>query len=255
MKRGQKLNALLRDWAAETQPDEETKKRLRKEVCESLRCTRIPRTMFSEGRVRTSQGNLTALRWAPAAAAIVLVAGLALFFAQTPPPSRSESNDQGLGAPADESLPLFEEVSRLFENRLHWAVETGSGLHLNIDQLRTKGGGCGTALLVETVVLTEGAAGAWRQIWKARALTCPDELIEAPTNGNARSKMLQWTHRLPDGNLAVETELSLSESSFSGSFDGILVPGEAKAVATLRQDGRVYRVQQRVRPFPAKEEA
>lgn len=255
MKRRQKIDTLLRDWAAENQPDEETRERLRRQVCESLRGERIPRTISTAGRVRTSQRHTAALRWTMAAATVVLVAGMALFFARPTMLSRSACKREKVSAPADESLAYFEEVARLFKDHLRWAVETGSGLHLNVegDPVQSAGG-CAPPLLVETVVLTESAgSGVWRQVWKARTLTCPEELVETPANGTATSKMLLWAHRLPDGNLAVDTEISLSQSSFSGSFNGVLVPGKTQDVATLRKDGRIYRVQQRVLAFPAKE--
>lgn len=257
MKRTDKLDKVLREWAAEAAPDPTARHRLQARIREGLRETAVPRAVREGASPRTSQGALTAWRLATTTAVVAVVAGLALFLAGPPAP-RQAGPCVGVGQEgmAGDSLVLFEEVSRLFEDQLRWAVETGSGLHLNMDADALGEGGGGAPWLVDIVVLREDeASGAWHPLWQARALTGAEEWVHCAANGDSSSQLLLWIHRLPDGNMAVETTLALSRSKLSGTFGGVLVPGEAKAVATFRRDGRLYRVRQRVRPFQPRKEA
>lgn len=252
MKHEQKLDELLRDWAAKTQPDEAERENLRAKVCQRLREIRVPRSRKMSTPLRGSQACPQRARWAAACAVLLLLAGLTLpqLFRHTPEITAEKAIPE-----TPESLVLFEEVSRLFGDQLRWAVETESGLHLNIDEDHARGtSDCGTPLVVETVVLSEDdAAGTWHRLWKARTLTCAEYLVQSPVNGQEQGQLLLWALRLPNGHVVVETALSLSDSELSDSFGDVLAPGETKNVATIRREGRVYRVQQRVRAFQPQE--
>ena len=144
---------------------------------------------------------------------------------------------------------LFGEMQRLFPERLRWVAESADAVALGVD------GGAGAAdersrpLLVRVVVVARnrGEEG-WRPVWRRDVLLHADQFVEVSPTPGAPDRVLLWTHVLPDGAIAVETDLRLTEPvRMELSHASAAAAGQAAGSSAFEREEVEYRVVQAAR--------
>ena len=103
-------------------------------------------------------------------------------------------------------------------------------------------------MAVRVVVLSRKPGdSAWKPLWGADLLTHDEQLVELPSGKTGGADLRLWTHRLPDGAIAVDGDLALSgKSPVRSSFRGIQQPAVPQRVFSLETDEAEYQVYQTV---------
>lgn len=231
-----RLDRLLRDWAARRLPDETGLAELGDRIL-----GRWAEESCGPG-VECNGGHAPALRhrivWVASAGALVaaLVAAIGLvgrFLAPGPAPvpegqisreiavSRNGIAEFGPSRRA-EMATVFLATERLFGRHLAWVAEMGSEvrLGLNVD--------CGPSadrpLVAIRVWVARRAAvnSSWSQVWSVDLVGRSDEFIHIPLD--AAGDLHLWAFVLPDGMVAVDTDLAVKGAAAAGGVAANVCP-------------------------------
>jgi hypothetical protein len=137
-------------------------------------------------------------------------------------------------------------MDRLFSERLAWVAETNQDVSLGLDETSSTGG---PRVAVRVVVLKRMAdAKTWQPIWIGDVVSRPEELVQLSTSDTSRLSL--WTHLLPDGALAVDTELGIEDSGTVWSSSSVQQSQVPQQVLFARAQGGEFQVWQTVALFP-----
>lgn len=144
---------------------------------------------------------------------------------------------------------LFQELERLFPDRLRWVAESDGKVGLGVDGI-PPGGARESPPVILRLVLTSrepGRAG-WRAEWMTDVLVRGEDRIEVPLTPAPGSTLALWVYPLPDGAIAADTALSLhSPVRISTDVSTVMVQGTPVELAFVRAGNREYRVLQMAR--------
>ena len=135
---------------------------------------------------------------------------------------------------------LLAEMKDLFGDRLNWLAETDSRINVGLSERHyseksTRLTGDAAQLVVRLVVEKRTSRNSnWQSAWSVDVMSQSEEVIELdPEDGNGMALTL-WAYALPDGMVAVDSELSLAETDPSTSFDASL---KRVTFSHIQQDG------------------
>lgn len=231
-----RLEALLRHWAARRLPDETELAELGDRIL-----SRWAEESCGPG-VQRNGGHASVLRhrivWVASAAALVtvLVAVIGLigrFMVPGPAPVAEEQvsretavwrNEIAEFGPSRraEMATVFLATERLFGGHLAWVAETGREVRLGLHE---EGGPSADRPLVAIrvwVARRAAASSPWSQVWSVDLVGRSDEFIHIPLD--AAGELHLWAFVLPDGMVAVDTDLAVKGAPGAGGVAANLCP-------------------------------
>lgn len=146
---------------------------------------------------------------------------------------------------------LLAEMEQMFDQRVVWLAETGDRIEFGLDRSqssRTTGPDDDARLAVRVVVERRLPGNAdWQLAWAMDVVSRSEELVNVvPREANGNELRL-WAYRLPDGMIAVDSELQLAGTdAFHARTSGLHQNAEPVKVATAHSNGTEYRVFQTV---------
>lgn len=149
--------------------------------------------------------------------------------------------------PSDHLETLLSEMDHLFPERLAWVAETNREVLLGLDESMAARG---PRVAVRVVVLKRSAdAKTWQLIWTGDVVSRPEELVQL-TSSDDTSRLSLWTHVLPDGAVAVDTELGIVGNNSLWSSSSVQQSQVPQQVLTARSQGNEFQVWQTAAVFP-----
>ncbi len=144
---------------------------------------------------------------------------------------------------------LFREMQRLFPERLRWVAESADAVALGVDGGADAVDERSRPLLVRVVVVARNRGEErWRPVWRRDVLLHADQFVEVNPTAGAPDRVLLWTHVLPDGAIAVETGLRLTEPvRVELSHASAAAAGQATGSSAFEREEVEYRVVQAAR--------
>jgi hypothetical protein len=258
------LNELLRQWAERRVAEGAEAERLRGRVAASVEEAAfldLPPVLAG----RRAAGLWGRLAWFAmgAAAAIVAVCVFQTRNQEGRPMAGRQEPVENLSAlvqfPSSqlaEKGKLLAGVEELFGGRLAWLAEDGGkgqtvqlGLLPEGEVLR----GAKPVVVRVVVLARQGGSLDWKPVWRADLVTHEEQLVEVPqdTPGGARLRM--WTQPLPDGLIAVDSELAFDgQLPVRSRFSGIQRGGVPQRVFSAQTGDVEYEVYQTVAPLRPK---
>ena len=157
---------------------------------------------------------------------------------------------------------LLSEMQELFGHQLSWLAETNSRVEVGLNERSVsdedRAASATTVPLAVRVVVEkrDSSSSGWQLAWAVDVMSRSEELVEiAPQSGDGASILL-WAYALPDGLIAVDSELSLpGVTAPQASSDSAIIRATLSNVQQDRQpseslvtdsDGIEYRVFQTV---------
>jgi len=250
-----KLDNLLKTWAANHAPDEAHLDRLAAAVVEE-RSRRPATPVCRDGTPLPRMSTRGKLIYAGlgAATALVILVAVSLFF-----PPRIDSGNTMATATVPAISPsevaararLFSEVSQVFGENLRWMADTGTTVRLGVDSDFVARDVDATRLLIRVVVVQrDNGASQWHTLMETDVLTYDQEWIDAVPDPESDDRLSLWGDILPDGNVAVESSLRLSTPiRIHVDVTNVFTPGEPVEVFSLEHDDVQYRVFEAVTPL------
>lgn len=117
-----------------------------------------------------------------------------------------------------EQMIVFSEMKGVFGNQFNWLAETDSRIEVGLrdepstnDQSLTPGDILEIAVRV-VVEERSSSRDQWRRTWSADVISQNEEVVELAAKDDDRSTMTMWAYVLPDGMVAIDSELSFSEN-------------------------------------------
>jgi hypothetical protein len=261
-----KLDKLLRQWAAAHATSEEHAQKLADRIVDELTgddsVAVVPAT---DERVPVPRRQKLAYAAVGIAATLLIAATVSLLSRGPSVPNEVvPHNDGALLALAsvepselDDSARLFDEMEMLFADDLRWIADTDSEVHLEIRPVSSRPTTGATPLLVRVVVVQRksGETG-WRKLLETDVLARSQELVETAAGPSADNQLLLWAYLLPDGKVAVDSSIRLT-TPIRASVDvsNILSPGKPANVFSLKTEDAEYHILQMVTPLPKQEDA
>jgi hypothetical protein len=116
-------------------------------------------------------------------------------------------------------------------------------------------GGGGVAVRIVVLARRDGEA-AWRSVWQSDVLARDEQVVDVAAGPEGTGRLRLWTHPLPDGAIAVDGELALTDAPLAlrASYGGVQRPGEPRRVTSHRADGVEWQVIQTVVPLASARE-
>lgn len=233
----QRLDDLLRRWAVDRAPSEERLAQLHEATIAELASARFV-DLADTAPLRTTPWRLYGAVAALAAAVLVSLvlprarhAGI-----DDHAPLHARQADRLLNAPPDKTplhaklddvpaaarlddkqlarkAKLLNVLQETFPNDLLWVSETEGEIQIGLRSTTTPPAAANNRsedLAVRIVVAARrNDQPAWTTLCQADVLTEPEELVEVPLDANGDGWLAVWVCLLPDGLMAVDTDLSL----------------------------------------------
>ncbi len=157
---------------------------------------------------------------------------------------------------------VLAEMKNLFGDQLNWLAETDSDFEVGLgeDPMTSE-----TPLPMDEameiavrVVVEErtSSEGAWQRTWAVDVISHHEEVVELAAKNDDRTTMTMWAFVLPDGMVAIESELELSESNlsttstdaspFRATFSNVQKDRQPSEASLIGANGVEYRVFQTV---------
>ncbi len=146
---------------------------------------------------------------------------------------------------------VLQEMKRLFDRQFLWLAENGNQLELGLAETDAGRSGVtdgGDHLAIRIVVQRRQPGSTdWKQAWTMDLVSRSEETVSVlPKDGNGTELQL-WAYRLPDGAIAVETDLRLSGANdLHAQCSGVQQNGRPVNVSSVRSEDTEYRVFQTI---------
>jgi hypothetical protein len=252
------LGDLLRHWAERHSREGSQTAALRERVTAALRDTTFL-DLPAVPAARDKPGPWSRLWWfaAGAAAAMLLVWGLPWTHRT---PATTVAREERAETPPLVRLPqtqliaktrLLAAAEELFDGRLAWMAEDGRDVQLGLTDVATSSPNA-DPILVRMVVLVRKPGGKdWNPVWETDLVTRDEQLVELVPRESQRSRLRLWAYTLPDGRIAVDSDLALAGAlPIHSASSGVQQGGVPREVFSLRNDDAEYRVYQTVAVLP-----
>lgn len=156
---------------------------------------------------------------------------------------------------------LLSVLRETFPDDLLWVSETEGEIHIGLRSSSTSlaaGERPPAELAIRIVVAARrNNQPTWKMLCSADVVTEPQELVEVPLDSNGGGHLMVWTCLLPDGLVAVDSDISLPAASLKAarglhaSASMVQREGEPCGAESRAADGWEYRVFQTVGRLPA----
>lgn len=253
------LDDLLQRWAAASEPSDEHLAALRRRVGSALPSpvpAEIPVAVRSEGSAGRGWPALLGASVALAACVILLVFAppawrLGRVDTIERPGGGSVLPPPAWAVPAATELAarstLFDTISSDFPGQLDWIAETDDDIRLGLSPRPLEDRDRDAPVVVRLLIARrETLNDKWRPVWQLDVVTRPGELVHLPL---PQGDVALWIHMLPDGLIAVESEVAVRDLIRSDSAaTSIQRPGVPVAVDLRGREGDEYRLYQTVSP-------
>lgn len=270
------LDELLGRWAASREPSEERVAQLHHATLAELKSSRFVDLAEAAPRRVTrwrTYGTVVAMAAAALFAFLLpylrqagvdekIVPARPADVAQAPPDEtqHSDSDDVPAAARLDErqlarKAKLLRVLQETFPNDLLWVSETEGEIHIGLrsDSEQSLAVDQPAAELAVRIVVTarQKDQPQWKTLCSADVVIEPQELVEVPLETKGGGKLAVWTCVLPDGMVAVDTDISLPgirglhASASTVQREGVPCRADSSAA-----DGWEYRVFQTVGRLP-----
>jgi hypothetical protein len=244
-----RLDNLIQQWAKRSEPSDEHLAMLKRRIAGKL-----PFVQVGEGTAQSSTpsnhvlSRLAYVTLGAAAAAVVLLSM----------PRGKDGNEDRSAASAASAMAgiserriemgerLFEEMNRLFNGNLRWVAESNGDIGMGVETVESP---CDAvpALVRVTVLARRGNSAVWSTAWQSDVVLRGQDLVEVAPNADTANKLALWVFPLEDGNIAVDTSLSLNLSArLATQVSTVIAPGETTELATVHGGGTEFRVFQTV---------
>ncbi|MGZ0165361.1 MAG: hypothetical protein ACKVII_15665 [Planctomycetales bacterium] len=126
-----------------------------------------------------------------------------------------------------ERMIVLSEMKGLFGKQLNWLAETDSRFEVGLRDGSSAGDGSlssGDALEIAVRVIVEERSSSrdeWRRAWSVDVISQSEEVVELAAKDDDQSTMTMWAYVLPDGMVAIDSELSFSENSKSDTTEKV----------------------------------
>jgi hypothetical protein len=248
------LDDLLRHWAGRQSFDGLSSQRLQARVTASLRG--CPFLDLPSAAANCGAGTWSRLRWfAAGAAAAMLLAWLLSFAHRTPAPlvAREETGEllpPVVGLPKAQLIAkarLLAAAEELFNGRLAWMAEEGRDVQLGLTDAATLSQAAPPIVFRLVILARKSDTKNWRPIWQADLVTRDEQLVELTPGKSDKSQLRLWAYALPDGQIAVDSDLLFTGAiPIHSASSGVQQGGVPRQVFSLQNDDGEYRVFQTV---------
>jgi hypothetical protein len=88
-------------------------------------------------------------------------------------------------------------------------------------------------------------------VWQSDVIARDEEVVDVAAGSAGTGRLRLWTHALPDGAIAIDGDLSLSDATLPlrASYGGVQRPGEPRRVTGARERGIEWQVIQTAVPL------
>jgi hypothetical protein len=247
------LDSLLRQWHGQNMPAEPELERLRDRIVKS-----VGEAGFLDVPSEPPPRALRALRamlWFSMGAAAAIAMMLCFRPGNQPQQPETAHQDQPEALPSAVQLSesVLAEKARLlagmeetFNGQLAWVAEHGGHVEVGLAPETTTHSGDAKPLAVRVVVLARKTGeAAWKPIWQADAIAHNDEIVDLAAKGLRGGNLRLWMHPLPDGAIAVDSDLAVSGTvPVRSTFSGVQQGGVPQRVFALQNEDWEYQVYQ-----------
>lgn len=266
----EKLNGLLQTWSDANTADETRLESLHQRIIssmgdvspmdESSRASRQGMRTSDIGR-RVAWEKLSMIAMS-AAAVLLLVLVVASLFRQneTTPQSAKRVEQRGLveGMPhklawiSEEQMAdkraLLDELSRVFDNRLTWVAEVGDQVRLGPVNEDQQADAATRPLAIRVVLIRKTERDpVGTSLWEIDLLTHNEQVVRVKPSDRSMPDLSLWAFVLPDGNVAIDTDLSLPQvEEIRPKTSTVQTPGKPNVVYTHKDDQGEYVMYQMV---------
>lgn len=217
-----KLDSLLRDWAADANPDTDQLSLLQESIlnewdAENRKVTPAPERSESVRSPRSVLALGVAFGALATALVVLLLSGVVTDhdpeFADNssdqPPPKFAWLSDAQL---ADKKI-LRDEMLEMFDRKFGWIAETGDNLEIGLDGRQNTDG---TPTVAVRVIVEQRTVhqDEWKTVWAIDVVTLSEERIDITPKSFDVTGFRLWAYALPDGMVSVDTELDKQGSPF-----------------------------------------
>jgi hypothetical protein len=114
---------------------------------------------------------------------------------------------------------VLSEMKDVFGDQLNWLAETESRFEVGLSDGRLSNGSSHSrsdALEIAVRVVVEERSSpdnAWQRTWAADVISKNEEVVEFAAKNDDRTTMTMWAYVLPDGMVAIDSELDFSGGS------------------------------------------
>jgi len=252
--KGSKLDSLLHDWAVRHAGDPARRETLVERVRQQLARQPMPAGDDLAPARRKGLPGRGIHAVCTLAAGLLVAVGLFIaprFWRSSVVPDSTAEIALLSASEIRSSSELFRRMEEVFPDNLRWIAETNGEVSLGLGRIPRAGPSGAAPLLVRTVVLErKRGESSWNRVFAADVLSRNEELVEVSPGQKPAGRLLLWAYRLPDGNVAVDAKLRLTESpGTSVDLTSVLAPGRATQVLTTRTAEGEFRVLQAASPL------
>jgi hypothetical protein len=253
------LNNLLRQWHERNTSAEAELERLHRRISRSIENAR-----FLDLPSEPPQRSLRAIRagwWFAlgSAATVLLMLGLRPSSQSPQPVTALHEPSQALPPEVQFPASQLAEKARLlagmeeaFNGRLAWVAEHGRQVELGLLPDTARLPRDARSLAVRLIVLArQGKDSAWRPIWQADAIARDEEIVDLTAESVGDGSLRVWMHPLPDGAIAVDTDLAVNGLlPVRSSFSGVQHSGTPQRVFSSQSEDAEFQIYQIVAALP-----
>ena len=141
---------------------------------------------------------------------------------------------------------LLSEMDAMFDGQLAWLAESGDRVEFGLsDEGRASTANSNQHLAVRVVVQRrQSDRDDWQVAWALDVVSRSEEFVRVPPRDASGGELKLWTYRLPNGLIAVDSELEMS--GLQATTSGLQEEGRPVQVFTSDDNGTEYRVFQTV---------
>jgi hypothetical protein len=148
------------------------------------------------------------------------------------------------------AVTLLSELNLLFDQRLEWVAETDGQVRMNVAERDADPIGRSALVVRIAVVRRDSASSVSQVIWCAQLVAGDQHLVrfdDAPTGARAGAHLSLWAYALPDGRIAVDSDLALAGPvQVQAESTGLQIDGVPVKVHTMRRGRDQFEVYQTV---------
>lgn len=243
------LDELLTGWAERKTPPVDQLEGIQRAITNEVARERILAT--EEGPALGSFLFLHKLAYAGAgAAAMAAVLVVVLVFHGGKPVTNGDASRFALISPEKikASREIFNEMDRVFGERLRWVAETGSKVSMGVESAAVTAASDAKPAVIRLSVVSRLVGGkAWAQVWESDVLLRGEDAVEVKPDPAKANGMAFWVYPLADGKIAVDANISLTAPvGLCSRVSDVVESGKPSEVMSLRSGDREYRVYQTV---------